>query len=110
MPIAQFPTAKHHAIVRHTSIADPNNNEIPADEVGARLRFSEARFAACLTLVYAVWVLFISLHHEAWRDEADVWLAARDMGPRELFHWLGGAGTPGLWYTLVMPHVMTKKV
>src|SRR5207248_1486395 len=35
--------------------------------------------------------------------EADVWLAARDMTPVQLFHWLGSAGTPGLWYFLLMP-------
>jgi hypothetical protein len=48
-------------------------------------------------------VFAVAIRHECWRDEADVWLAARDMTPLQLFRWLGGAGTPGLWYFLVMP-------
>ncbi|HXE51483.1 MAG TPA: hypothetical protein VN541_00620, partial [Tepidisphaeraceae bacterium] len=52
---------------------------------------------------YAAVVLLVALRHEPWRDEADVWLAARDMTPAQLFRWLGGAGTPGLWYLMVMP-------
>lgn len=64
---------------------------------------SDRLFAFVLTGAYAIWVLFVALHHEPWRDEADAWLAARDMSPIQLFHWLGGAGTPGLWYLLLMP-------
>jgi len=60
-------------------------------------------FALTLTACFAAWVLFVCFHHEVWRDEADVWLAARDMGPLQLFHWLGGAGTTGLWYFMLMP-------
>jgi hypothetical protein len=68
------------------------------------LRRKEDRtFAFVLTLVFAAWVLFVAFHHEPWRDEADGWLAARDMTPRQLFRWLGGAGTPGLWYAMLMP-------
>lgn len=66
-------------------------------------RKEERAFAFVLTLVFAAWVLFVAFHHEPWRDEADVWLAARDMTPRQLFRWLGGAGTPGLWYVMLMP-------
>jgi hypothetical protein len=64
---------------------------------------SNERFATLMTAVFTVLVVWVSLHHEPWRDEADAWLAARDMSPVELFHWLGGAGTPGLWYLLLMP-------
>lgn len=60
-------------------------------------------FALTLTAFFAASVLFVCFHHEVWRDEADVWLAVRDMGPLQLFHWLGGAGTPGLWYFMLMP-------
>jgi hypothetical protein len=64
---------------------------------------NERRFAIALTALYAAWVLFVAIHHEQWRDEADAWLAARDMGLAQLFHWLGPAGWPGLWYLLLMP-------
>ncbi|HZK79524.1 MAG TPA: hypothetical protein VFC46_00615 [Humisphaera sp.] len=72
--------------------------EMPIDDPA-----SDRRFAAILTSVYAIWVLFVCLHHEPWRDEADVWLAARDMTLGQLFHWLGASGSPGLWYLLLMP-------
>ncbi|MEX2212475.1 MAG: hypothetical protein WD768_00010 [Phycisphaeraceae bacterium] len=42
-------------------------------------------------------------HHESWADEADAWLAARDMTPGELWQWTGYAGHPSLWYLLIMP-------
>ena len=61
------------------------------------------RFAVYSCLAYAALVLVVALRHEPWRDEADAWLAARDMTPIKLFHWLGAAGTPGLWYVLLMP-------
>lgn len=77
----------------NSAITDSTTARKPGDRV----------FALTLTLVYAAWVLFVGFHHEAWRDEADAWLAARDMTPAQLFHWLGGAGTPGLWYLLLMP-------
>ncbi|MDB5288788.1 MAG: hypothetical protein JWL69_29 [Phycisphaerales bacterium] len=64
---------------------------------------NDRRFAIALTTLYAAWVVFVAMHHEPWRDEADAWLAARDMGLRQLFHWLGPAGWPGLWYLLLMP-------
>ncbi|MBI2212174.1 MAG: hypothetical protein HYU52_00885 [Acidobacteria bacterium] len=42
-------------------------------------------------------------HHEAWRDEADSWLWARDGSLEELFGHLGHMGTPSLWYLLLFP-------
>jgi hypothetical protein len=64
---------------------------------------NQRQFAFVLTCVYAAIVLIVSLHHEPWRDEADPWLATRDMSLPQLFRWLGPAGTPGLWYLLLMP-------
>jgi hypothetical protein len=64
---------------------------------------SEHRYAFFLTCAYAAIVLTVCLHHEPWRDEADPWLATRDMSLPQLFRWLGPAGTPGLWYLLLMP-------
>ena len=63
---------------------------------------ADAIFGLALTVTYATWVLFVAAHHETWRDEADVWLATRDMPPRALFTWLGAVGSPGLWYAIVM--------
>jgi hypothetical protein len=63
----------------------------------------DRRFALILTAIYAALVIWVAIHHEPWRDEADAWLAVRDMSLGQLFHWLGGAGSPGLWYLLLMP-------
>lgn len=60
-------------------------------------------FAALALLVYAAAVLFVTLHHEPWRDEADVWLVARDASVPELFRWASHGGSPVLWYLLVKP-------
>lgn len=80
----------------------PKEMLMPASETKSETT-SDRLFAGALTAVYAAWVIFVALHHEPWRDEADAWLAVRDMGPGQLFHWLGPAGTPGLWYLLIMP-------
>jgi hypothetical protein len=74
-----------------------------ACELATQRLKGEKTFAFLLTCAYAAIVLVVCLHHEPWRDEADPWLAARDMSLPELFGWLGPAGTPGLWYLLLMP-------
>lgn len=47
-----------------------------------------------------IWFLRI---HEPYRDEAQVWLIARDFGPLSIFKVLALEGHPFLWYYLVMP-------
>jgi hypothetical protein len=60
-------------------------------------------------LLVAVWVaqlallLGVAAHHEPWRDEADVWLFARDAAPSAWVSFLKHSGTPGLWHLLVLP-------
>ncbi|MBP3457795.1 MAG: hypothetical protein J6K58_01135 [Lachnospiraceae bacterium] len=41
--------------------------------------------------------------HELWRDEANVWLIARELSPIQLFEEIRYQGHPCLWYLLVMP-------
>jgi hypothetical protein len=53
-------------------------------------------------IVFAAVTLVVTLHHEPWGDEADAWLAARDMSLGQLFHWFRYVGNPGLWYVLLM--------
>jgi len=49
--------------------------------------------------VYAAWVIWVGLHHEAWFDEMQAWLLARD---NDLVTLIGTyaryEGTPGLWH------------
>jgi len=60
-------------------------------------------------LLVGVWVaqlailLVVAAHHEPWRDEADVWLFARDAAPSAWLSFLKHSGTPGLWHLLVTP-------
>lgn len=54
-------------------------------------------------LVYVTGMTLLALRHEGWRDEADVWLVARDAGLVEMFQLFPYMGTPSLWYLLVRP-------
>jgi hypothetical protein len=54
-------------------------------------------------LVQLTLLLVVAAHHEPWRDEADVWLMARDAPPSAWVSFLKHSGTPGLWHLLVLP-------
>jgi hypothetical protein len=67
------------------------------DRTGAE----RALLPAALAL-FAVLGLLGILHHEMWRDEAEIWLIARDSSSlRQLFHNMRTEGHPALWYLLV---------
>lgn len=56
--------------------------------------------------IFAAWFLFNGIllaGHELWRDEANVWLLARDTSPLELIRVIKYQGHPCLWYFLMMP-------
>lgn len=62
------------------------------------------KFAAICFVLYCAVTIFVALHHEPWRDEADAWLVVRDLPPRDMIpHWTSNAGTPALWYLLLKP-------
>lgn len=57
-------------------------------------------------LLFAGWLLFngiLLVLHEPWRDEANVWLIAKELSPTELFREIKYQGHPCLWYLMVMP-------
>lgn len=59
-----------------------------------------------VTILFAGYLLFngvLLLGHELWRDEANVWLIARELSPIELLREIKYQGHPCLWYFLVMP-------
>lgn len=59
-----------------------------------------------LIFVLAAYLIFNGIMlagHELWRDEANVWLIARDLSPIQLFREIRYQGHPCLWYLLVMP-------
>ena len=56
-----------------------------------------------LLAAYVVGTLFLGLHHEPWRDEADTWLVVRDLPFPSVFTWTRNSGTPGLWFVALKP-------
>ena len=55
-----------------------------------------------ILLMFVAGTLYTALHHEPWRDEADAWLAARDLPINEMVPgWTAHAGTPALWYLVL---------
>src|SRR5512142_932572 len=61
--------------------------------------------AVILLIAYAAATLYVGLHHEPWRDEADSWLVARDASLPTILNWTRDAGTPALWYVALKPLV-----
>lgn len=53
--------------------------------------------------LYAVLAAVLLATHEGWRDEADSWLMVRDAPLGHIPAILGRAGTPMLWYALLVP-------
>lgn len=52
---------------------------------------------------YLVFNGILLSHHEMWRDEANVWLMARELSPLALLKEIKYQGHPCLWYLLLMP-------
>jgi hypothetical protein len=67
------------------------------------LRHLRGGIPAALLILYSGLVIFGALHHEPWRDEAQVWLLARDLGIPGLLKNAPYEGSPVLWHLLVMP-------
>jgi hypothetical protein len=68
---------------------------------GSRARTSHVLLSAAVS-VFAVVVFSAIAHHEAWADEAQSWLLARDASLLDLWtRLLHYEGTPGLWQTLL---------
>lgn len=56
--------------------------------------------------IFIAWIIFngiLLVRHELWRDEANVWLMAKNLNPLQLFAEIKYQGHPCLWYLLVMP-------
>ena len=62
--------------------------------------------AVFLTAQFVCYLIFNGIllwGHELWRDEANVWLLARELSPFELLREIKYQGHPCLWYFLAMP-------
>lgn len=60
-----------------------------------------------LFIAYAGLVIFLMFHHEPWRDEADAWLLVRDNPLSGILSLMRYAGTPCLWYLILVPLAKT---
>jgi hypothetical protein len=59
-----------------------------------------------LTVILGCYLIFNGIMlagHELWRDEANVWLIARELSPLQLLREIRYQGHPCLWYLLTMP-------
>lgn len=65
------------------------------------------KFRPCAVMIlwiaYLIFNIVLLWKHEPWRDEANVWLMARDLTPLQLLKEIKYQGHPCLWYFLVMP-------
>jgi hypothetical protein len=61
------------------------------------------RVLALLFVAYAALTLWVTLHHEPWRDEADTWLIARDATIAETLRIPAHRGVPLLWDAMLKP-------
>ncbi len=73
---------------------------LPEPELSRKKNFT---ILTLILLAYLVFNAFLLFGHEMWRDEANVWLMARDLSPFALFREIKYQGHPCLWYLLVMP-------
>ena len=65
-------------------------------------RLADAGWRPLALIVYATWLMLVGSHHQAWFDEGQVWLLARDNGLWPLLaERVRYEGTPGLWHGLV---------
>ncbi|HEX8171228.1 MAG TPA: hypothetical protein VF824_11865 [Thermoanaerobaculia bacterium] len=66
---------------------------------------SQRLFVGIVFALYAAITLWVTLHHEPWRDEADSWLLLRDGGLGTAIARAGYSGSPALFYVVVAPLV-----
>ena len=67
-------------------------------QAGRGLRQLSAAAALCL---WAAWTLWVAVHHEPWRDEAQDWLLTLGRSPSEFLLNLRREGHPPLWYLVL---------
>ena len=66
-------------------------------------QFQKHFFYALLLVLYVSLHLFLILHHEAFRDEAQAWTIAKNTTLSELFADLSIEGHPCLWFLIIRP-------
>lgn len=78
-------------------------NRIGGFRMEKRLEIKQYTVPTVLLVCYLVFNGILLIGHEMWRDEANVWLIARDMTPLQLLREIKYQGHPCLWYLIAMP-------
>ena len=79
------------------------SNHLGGFRMDKRLEIKLYIVPTVLLIVYLVFNGILLIGHEMWRDEANVWLIARDMTPWQLLGEIKYQGHPCLWYLIAMP-------
>ncbi len=69
-------------------------------------RNKEKIYAISDIIVFTLYIaihLFLVIHHEAWRDEAQAWLIAKNLSLQEIFMICRVEGHPILWFLFLFP-------
>lgn len=61
------------------------------------------KFNCIVIILYLIITIFAAVHHELWRDEAQVWCIVRDMNFPQIFNDSRIEGHPMLWYLILTP-------
>ncbi len=72
-----------------------------------KIGFSYRKIIVSLMVLgaYGALSIYLLLHHEPWRDEAQAWLIARDLSFGGILRQMGYEGHPALWHMILFPFV-----
>lgn len=68
-----------------------------------KIKHSDTFINVSAWFIYAMVTLLAVINHEPNRDEAQVWLIARDLNLPGIFYQINTEGHPCLWYLIVLP-------
>ena len=70
------------------------------DKHGKIVMSKNSKLNILLVILYALWTLFVVIHHEVWCDEAQVWQICKHLSVLELFKHLVNEGHPAFFYLI----------
>jgi len=70
--------------------------------------FCENKFNIILAVIWIIAAVIAMLHHELWRDEAQVWCIVRDLNFIDVVKTAQIEGHPLLWYIILFPFAKLK--
>lgn len=64
-------------------------------------------FIIIVTIIYAIIMITVCCFHEAWEDESQAWLIARDLSLKEISEQMKYEGHSCLWHYILVPFAKT---